>query len=123
MYGQRDHMSQEALAQLDELVAMCLGRFRQGLGASVDWPGGGTVYLVPEALVRDGALGLVIGYEGHGVFRYDGQRPMNEFRLLKAGFPMLVAKGVAVLVNGIVAGMSGASRAQIGHMPSEENET
>jgi len=71
---------------------------------------GATVLIDPNGkrlvLMRGGIAGLdgqvVIAYEGWGTAIFDGDRALNEFRLISSGFSMKVARTVADLVNAVV---------------------
>lgn len=60
------------------------------------------------ALVNAGLLGikgrgrLMVAYEGKGCFFFDGDRPLNQFRLVSAGFGTDVAGFTANLINAVV---------------------
>lgn len=115
----RSKFTAEQEAAILEAATTVMGRFAQGLGATLDRDGQ-RIYLVPEGLVQDGGRGLVIAVEGRGAFCYDGTTPLNPFRLVKAGFPMLVAENLSEFINRLVEHISGPSRTAIGHTPSSE---
>jgi hypothetical protein len=46
---------------------------------------------------------LAVIYEKRGVYFFPGDRPLNQFRLVEAGFSMMVADQVAKLVNAVIA--------------------
>lgn len=73
--------------------------------ASLTDPDGNVLALISTGLLGIEAKGrLLVAYENKGCFFYDGERPLNQFRLVKAGFSIDVAPFVANVVNAIIFG-------------------
>lgn len=83
---------------LDQLTQEISDRFKQGLGARVEMPDGGMVFLTPGPLVD--APGLLITALGRGSMLWMAERPLTAFQLVSAGVkPLAVAEAIAHLAN------------------------
>lgn len=58
------------------------------------------VFLIPLSWTSE----LIVAYENGGCFVYNFDRPVNEFRLIKAGFTVTVAKAVSQLLTALTQG-------------------
>lgn len=86
-----------------ETIHQMRASLRSEGAASFTDAGGRTVVLALSGLLGVKGKGrLVIAYEGRGCMFFDGQRPLNSYRLLSAGFSSDVAAYVADIVNKIV---------------------
>jgi len=68
------------------------GRFRVPVGGK--W-----LFVIDVADLMDGDAHYLISYEGGGSLLHDMTRPVNEFRLISAGFTGGAAKMIAEIVN------------------------
>jgi hypothetical protein len=75
-----------------------------GIAAFQDPQGRLVTIASTQALGVAGPARMMIAYEGKGCAVFDGDRPLNKFRLVSAGFSGDVASILAETVNAIVIG-------------------
>lgn len=85
-----------------DFVLYCVERFRTGRGVII-FCGKKRVFFIPESVCgTDADTGIVISYEGGGVYVYTGERELNEYILVSAHFPLRIAKEVSRIINALI---------------------
>lgn len=77
-------------------------RFAKGLAASIGRADGRIIYLIPESVAVSGSNSLIIAQEGGGCYVYSGDKELNEYKLVQAGFSLQVAIEVSKIVNALM---------------------
>lgn len=84
-------------------IEQCLACFKSGRGITLRLARRAKrLFLIPECLASDGGRGLILVYEGGGSYIHDGEKPLSQWKLVSASFPLMVAEKVAPLVNELV---------------------
>jgi hypothetical protein len=87
-----------------EILSVRQGLQNEGIAAFLDPQGRLVTIASTQALGIDGPTRMMIAYEGKGCGVFDGDRPLNKFRLVSAGFSGDVAGVLAETINFIVTG-------------------
>lgn len=89
---------------------------------------GNRLHFIETEILSDLPRGLLIVYEGIGAFLFTLDRPLNKFRLVKAGFPLHTASWLSDLVNHLTGFADGHNRRSSGPLmitalePSNDGE-
>lgn len=71
-------------------------------GVSLPGPEGKTLYLVLNRNLGVERNGILVAYEGSGVAFVTLDQPLNQFRLVSAGFSLRIASALVTMINGIL---------------------
>jgi len=84
-------------------IEQCMACFKAGRGITLRLARRAKrLFIIPECLASDGGRGLILIYEGGGSYIHDGDKPLSQWKLVSASFPLMVAEKVAPLVNELV---------------------
>lgn len=99
----------------DAITEWVMARFRLNLGAVIERPEGKRIFLIPESVADEKKSGLIIASDAGGCYVFKGDKELNEFVLVSAGFPLHIGVEVSKIVNALIM--------QYGLLRKSENES
>lgn len=94
----------ELTEEFDPIARYCYERFKKGLGVTIERNENADdcIYLIPEVALNDKGNALIITSTRGGVYKYKGERELDEFMLARANFGLQEGRDISKIVNALI---------------------